>query len=119
MRVAPGALGELGRVALGEVHSACESQASVTHDDLSVRAKVRAREPHSKQVDRVEPRDLDARLVQRLEPLVADVNRPGPVDHEPHFDAGLGLLDEQRAQPLADAIGLEDVVLDVNVVLRR
>jgi hypothetical protein len=96
-----------------------EAHAAVAHHDLAVGAVVGHRAQAPADLGVVEERDLHARLMQRRHELTADALGAERVEQEAHDDALLRAFGQKVAQRGADLVGLEDVVLEVDVVLRR
>jgi hypothetical protein len=115
VRVGVGALVFL----VGDVDAAGEAHAAVAHHDLAVGAVVGHRSQSAADLGVVEQRHLHARLVHRRHELAPDALGAQRVDQQAHGHALPRALDQQVAQRGADPVGLEDVVLEVDVVLRR
>ncbi|MNT15293.1 hypothetical protein D3C72_1503400 [compost metagenome] len=104
---------------VGDVHAAREAHAAVAHHDLAVGAVVGHGAQPPADLGVVEQRHLHTRRVHRRHELAADALGAERVEQQAHPHAGLRALDQQVAQRGADPVGLEDVVLEVDVVARR
>jgi hypothetical protein len=92
--------------------------AAVADHDLAVGAVVGHRAQPPAYAGVVEKRDLAAGGLQRRQEPAAQPLGAQRIDQQAHDDALPGFLHQQVAQRGADLVGLEDVVLEVDVVAR-
>ncbi|MCW0415226.1 hypothetical protein NB689_000980 [Xanthomonas sacchari] len=105
---------------VGDVDAAGEGDAAVDHHDLAVGAQV---DPGPLELERpqqlggMEPGHLGAGLQQWPQEALAHLRGADRIQQQAHPHPGAGALDQRVADACAGAVGIEDVVLQVHMVL--
>ena len=119
MRVAPCLVAFFAcHIAVGNVHAPDVAHFAINHHHFAVVAPV---EPVGKlwESHLQERISLHALFAQMLEKRRGDAPRAHMVVDYPHFHALVGFLNEDFCQFLADGVGREDVVLEIDVFFCR
>ena len=118
VRVAPCGCARAGnRLDPLHIDAAREAIECIDDHDLAVGAEVHHAGPEWQEAGRVEYPHLATGLTQRLPEVLAAAPRAHGIHQHPHLHTGAGLLSQQVSPAGADLVGLEDVVLHMDVVL--
>ena len=116
--VAPETERPLALVLGAEVEPACEAHRAVDHDDFPVVAEVHLT-AEDRQRDRHERAAVYPRRLEILHEGALQAPASDGVVEQPHLDAALRRVFEQRADTLAELVAAHDKKFHVYVVFRR
>ena len=110
-----------GAVLLADVHPAGERDGAIDDHDLAMVAKESHPRPaqRSEEAHRIEQPEHDTQPLEDLPELFSRLHRPEGIGDHPHLDATRDGAAQRRDDQAADAVVLEDVALEEDLVARR